>query len=117
MSERNVIIHEDYQTDTIKIYVRERPSYKEEIYYTHGSDGITGHTYVEGQTGPGKRGPFIEMPMRLGTWFLNLLNDEIANKGINQKKVDMQAGKTELLEKELAFNQVQLVKLIDHITK
>lgn len=110
-----MIIHEDWENDKLNIYYREYRGPKCDYMEYKGDGDILVTERTEGLGQPMK--PFIQLPLRFGKSLLALLNDEIANKGINQKKVDMQAGKTELLEKELAFNQSQLIKLIDHLTK
>jgi len=114
-SEVKIYIDDEREYDRIKIFfVKTFPGGK--IFY-HFTDGVlteTEHRPPIGSFEPMK--PFLELPGSLGRLFLSVLNDEIEKKGINTRKVDMQAGKTELLEHRLKFSDDQLVKFIDYFT-
>lgn len=117
-SEHRLLIVEDYGTDTITIYWRNRiAQYKEEWYYIENGQ-LMGQLF-ENKEGyaPQSRKPFLILPQRMGQLFLQLLGAEIENKGYNKQKEDMRLGKTEILEQELAFSKEQLVKFIDKFTK
>ncbi len=117
MSENKIHIQEDWQADELKIFWRERIGDTKEIWYNHDGNTLIATEITSQGYRPENIKPFLTMPLRIGKAFLILLSDKITESGINQKEIDMQAGKTELLISELAFSKEQLVKFINHFTK
>jgi hypothetical protein len=116
-NEHRMSIIDNYGDDTITIYWRNKVAqFREEWYYIeNGNFMVQTFERSEGYA-PQSRKPFLVLPNRMGKIFLELIGAEIEKNGFNQKNVDMQAGKTELLEHRLKFSDDQLVKFIDYFT-
>lgn len=116
LNEAKIYIEEDQHNDKLSLYLVERHQ-TSKIHYTIGADGIlVEHSVLYNPGIFQKIQPLVVFPLHFGRAFLSLLNDEITKQGINTHKVDMQAGKTELLQESLTFANQQLVKFIDHLT-
>lgn len=126
-----VHINEDWEKQKLQVYIyKDEPTRRTFYQYANNvnTDGFTAigppnlieHSFERNGEVAHRDRPiptFIEMELRIGKFFLSLINDEILKVGINTRKVDMMAGKTELIESQLTFAQQQLNKLIDHLTK
>ncbi|HEY4326379.1 MAG TPA: hypothetical protein VGN20_20510 [Mucilaginibacter sp.] len=115
--ENSFHIEQDWQSGNIKIYWKGiKGNLSEEWYHYDGEYVVSTQVDAKNAFRPESIKPFLTLPREFGNLFLTLISDKVNELGINQKKVDMEAGKTELLNQQLKFSQEQLVKFIDHFT-
>jgi hypothetical protein len=110
-------INNDHYLDTVSIWLR-KETHNGSAYYSLGDDGIVKETIIEG-VGNALNGlkPFIQMPRRFASAFIELLTNEAKRVGISIKEESEMKGKLLSAEKEIEFLKAQLEKFVNKATR